>query len=233
MPRLVLPVSGCLSRRTLTRATRGEARGAQVSLSAEPIVHAPPLFLYLGLSSAGCVLVIWWTGPMWLRCCGCIPAWFRPVALLCGHVGPRRTHSTLALAVCCLCIASRCGCTPASGLLTPSRCRALVHSRCQWCRDRLGHNGPARLCVCGNRGRRAHHGYPSGSGRLGVIVRIGRTLWCICVVAVFGLCDRRVGTAWRHTPVIHDDPDRRSNRCAFTLTGPSPILRCWFGKGTP
>ena len=34
-------------------------------------------------------------------------------------------------------------------------------------------------------------------------------------------------------PVIHDNPDRRPNRIAFTLTGPSPILRCWFDKGTP
>ena len=32
--------------------------------------------------------------------------------------------------------------------------------------------------------------------------------------------------------MIHDNPDRRPNRIAFTLIGPSPILRCWFGKGT-
>ena len=70
-------------------------------------------------------------------------------------------------------------------------------------------------------------------GGLGMSVRFGRTCWCNCVVAVFGLCDRRVGTAWRRTPVIHDEPDRRPNRSAFALTGPSPILRCWFGKGTP
>ena len=41
---------------------------------------------------------------------------------------------------------------------------------------------------------------------------------CICVVAVVGLCDRRVGTAWRFTPVIHDDPDRRP------IVVPSPSL---------
>ena len=64
-------------------------------------------------------------------------------------------------------------------------------------------------------------------------VRFGGIHVGICVVAVIGLCDRWVGVAWRHTPVIHDNPDHRPNRIAFTLTGPSPILRCWFGKGTP
>ena len=34
-------------------------------------------------------------------------------------------------------------------------------------------------------------------------------------------------------PVIHDDPDCPPNRRAFTITGPSTILRCGFGKGTP
>ena len=99
---------------------------------------------------------------------------------------------------------------------------------------RLGHNGSARFCVCGSRGCSAHNGYPRGSGRLGRMrVRFGRTSWCICVVAVMGLCDRRVGTAWRPTPVIHDGPDCPPTRSAFTLTGPSPVLRCWFDKGTP
>ena len=43
---------------------------------------------------------MWWTGPnvfalLWLH-----PAWFHPMVLLCGHVGRRRTHSTMALALC-------------------------------------------------------------------------------------------------------------------------------------
>ena len=75
---------------------------------------------------------------------------------------------------------------------------------------------------------RTCEGWLDGGG-----VRSGGIPLCICVVAVIGLCDRRVGTAWRHTPVIHDDPDLRPNRRSFTLTGPSPIFRCWFGKGTP
>ena len=136
------------------------------------------------------------------------------------------------LCVCCLFIASRCGCRPASGMHTPSRCRA-------WCT--AGVNGVAtvlgtmvlRGCVCGNRGRRAHNGYPSGSGRLGdgCSYRSYPLVYlCRCGVRH---CDRRVGAAWRHTPVVHDDPDRRPNRSAFSLTGPSPILRCWFSKGTP
>ena len=74
---------------------------------------------------------------------------------------------------------------------------------------------------------------PDDRGGLGVRVQFGGISWCNCVVAVIGLCDRRVGTAWRHTPVIHNDPDRRPNRNAFTLTGPSLMLRDGFGKGTP
>ena len=34
-------------------------------------------------------------------------------------------------------------------------------------RNPLGHNGSARLCVCGNRSRRTHNGYPRQSGRVG------------------------------------------------------------------
>ena len=134
-----------------------------------------------------------------------------PMAFLRGHVGRRRTHSTMALVLCVVCASP-----PGVGV---DRRRVCPHRRDvgSWStagvngRDRLGHNGPARLCVCGNRCRRAHNGYPSGSGEVGDDCSV----WCICVVAVFGLCDRRVGTAWRHTPVIHDGPDRRPNRNAF------------------
>ena len=56
---------------------------------------------------------------------------------------------------------------------------------------------------------------PEDRGGLGMKVRFGGTSWRICVVAVMGFCDRRVGTAWRHTPVIPDDPDRRPTRNAF------------------
>ena len=74
---------------------------------------------------------------------------------------------------------------------------------------------------------------PQDRGGLGMIARFGLTLWCICVVVVLGFCDRRVGTAWRHTPVIHDDPDHSPpNRSAFAFIGRSPILHCCFGKGT-
>ena len=55
----------------------------------------------------------------------------------------------LVVCVCCLCIAPRGGCRPASGMSTPSRCRARVHSRCQWCRDRLwAHWFCEVVCVC-------------------------------------------------------------------------------------
>ena len=36
---------------------------------------------------------------MCLRCCVCIPAWFESMARLCGHVGRRRVHTTMALVV--------------------------------------------------------------------------------------------------------------------------------------
>ena len=73
---------------------------------------------------------------------------------------------------------------------------------------------------------------PEDRGGLGMRVRFGCVPWCMCVVAVMGLCDRRVGAAWRHTPVNHDGTNRQPNRSAFTLTGPSQNVRCWFGKGT-
>ena len=141
----------------------------------------------------------------------------------------------MALALCVVCASPR-GVGVDRRRACPHRrdVVAVVHSMCQWCRDPLGHNGYARLCVCRNRGRRVHNGYTRGSGRVGGMrVRCVGVPWCIWVVAVMGLCDRRVGVAWRHTPVIHDDPDCPPNCSAFTLVGPSPILRCWFGKGTP
>ena len=137
------------------------------------------------------------------------------------------------LCVCCLCIASRCGCRPASGMSTPSRCRGLgaqqmpMVSRPSWVQWSCE-------VVCGNRGRRTHNGYPRRPGRVWWMrVRFGGSSWCSCVESVMGLGDRRVGTAWRHTPVINDDPNRRPNRNACPLNGPSPIVRCWCGKGTP
>ena len=77
LPHLVLPLSGSLSRRTPTRATRGEARGHRSVLAQNYLLMYPLLFLYFDLSSIWCVLVIWWTGPNvfalpWLH-----PAWFR------------------------------------------------------------------------------------------------------------------------------------------------------------
>ena len=172
---------------------------------------------------------------MCLRCCGyTLPGFARWRYFVDMWVAEGHT-SRWSGSVCWLYITFRCGCRPASGMSTPSRCRALVHNRCQWCRDRLGRmvlRGCVCVCVA-----IAVVGptmvTPQDRGGLGMIVRFGRTLWCICVVAVIDLCDRRVGTSWPHTQVVHDDPDRRPNRSALTLTGPSQILRCGFGKGTP
>ena len=107
-------------------------------------------------------------GPMCLRCCGYIPAWFRPMVLLLWACGsPRDTQHVGLGSVCCLCIASRCVCV--------DRRRLCPHRRDVGPWYTAGVNGVAtvlgtlvlRGCVRGNRGRRAHNGHPSGSGRLG------------------------------------------------------------------
>ena len=71
LPHPVLPLSGCLSRRTPTRATRGEARGHRSALAQNSLLMYPLPLPPLDLSSVWCVLAIWWTGPACLRCCGC------------------------------------------------------------------------------------------------------------------------------------------------------------------
>ena len=155
------------------------------------------------------------------------------VALLCGQVGRRRAHSTMAQALCVVC-ASPLGVVVDRRRACPHRrdVGPLVHSRCQWCRDPLGHNGSARLCV-EIAVFRPTLVTPDDREAQPMRARFGGIPCCICVVAVIRLCDRRVSTAWRHTPVIHYERDRRPNRNAFTLLGPSPNLRCWFGKGAP
>ena len=152
----------------------------------------------------------------------------------CGSQKGTQHGDPCCVCVCCLCLVSRCGCRPVPGMSTQSRCRGRVHSQmppvlrpawAQWFCD----------VVCVWQSRLSDPQWsPRGSERLERMrVRFGRISWCICVVAVMDHCDRRVDAAWRHTPVIHDDPDCPPNRSAFTLTGPSPMLRSWFGKGTP
>ena len=168
LPHLVLPLSGCLGRRTPARATRGEAMGHRSVLAQNSLFMPPPLlFLSLGLSSIWCVLARWWNGTnvfalLWLQ--SGLVSFDRVSFWTCGS--PTDTQHDDPGCIFCLCIASRCGCRPASGMSTPSRCRALVHSQMsmvlrpawtQWCCE----------VVRDNRGRRGHNGYPSGSGRLG------------------------------------------------------------------
>ena len=138
---------------TPTRATRGEARGHRSVLAQNPLLMYPLLFLYLDWSSAWCVLAKRWTGPnvfalLWVHSCRVSP----DGVPLCACGSPKGTQRDCVGCVCvCVCVrsflASRCGCRPASGLPTPSRCRDLMLSRCQWCRDLLVHNDPATLCV--------------------------------------------------------------------------------------
>ena len=49
LPHLVLPLSGCLSRHTPTRATRGEARGHRSALAQNSLLMYPLLFPPFGL----------------------------------------------------------------------------------------------------------------------------------------------------------------------------------------
>ena len=169
---------------------------------------------------------------MCLRCCGCIPAWYRSIAFPYGHVGHRRTHSTMTLAVCVCCLrrASRCGCRPASGMSTQSRCRAWYTARCQWCRDPLGNNGSARLCVA-----IAVVGAQWLPQRIGEAREDEGTSWWYLLVHL-----RRCGggllrpEGWCRMTTHPSDscyPDCSPDRNACTLSTPSAILRCGFGKG--
>ena len=148
LPHLVLPLSGCLSRRTPTRATRGDARGHRSVLAQNPLFMHPILFPSFELV-VGMVCPRHMVG--WSQCvCAaeaapCLIPSDGVTLRTCGS--PTGTQHDGLGSVCCWCIASWFWCRPASGMSAPSQCRALVHSRCQWCRDRLGHYGSARLCV--------------------------------------------------------------------------------------
>ena len=74
MPHLVLPLSGCLSRHTPTRATRGEARGHRSVLAQNPLLMYPPVsFLWIGRRSGvsspcgGLVPIVF--ALLWLHSC--------------------------------------------------------------------------------------------------------------------------------------------------------------------
>ena len=153
MPHLVLPLSGCLSRRTPTRATRGEARGHRSVLAQNSLLMYPLPFPSFGLV-VGLVCprhMVGWA-PMCLRCCGCIPSLvpFDRVSL--GTCGSQKGTQNDGPGCVCVCVV----CAWPLGVDVDRR-RACPHSRdvgawytarCEWCRDPLGHNGSARLCVC-------------------------------------------------------------------------------------
>ena len=170
---------------------------------------------------------------MCLRCCGCtLPGFTRWRYFVDMWVAEGHT-ARWPLALCAVCASRRC-----AGV---DRRRACPHRRDVGPWYTAGVNGVAtvvgtmvlRGCVCVWQSRSSDP-QSIGSVKFGKMkVRFGGSPWRMCVVAVIGCCDRRVDATWRHTPVIHDDPDLRPNRRSFTLTGPSPILRCWFGKGTP
>ena len=86
LPHLVLPLSGCMSWRTPTRATRGDARGHRSVLAQNPLLMYPSFSFLWTCRRPGVSSPYGGRAPMCLCCCGCIPAWCRPMALPCGHV---------------------------------------------------------------------------------------------------------------------------------------------------
>ena len=128
------------------------------------------LFLSLDKSSVWCVLAIWWAGSHCVRATfgTFLSGVFRWCPFVCMWVAEGHTARLRWLCVCVVCSSPR-GVGVARRRACPHRrdVGALVHSACQWWGDPLGHNGLARLCVFGNRGRRTHNGYPIGQGRVG------------------------------------------------------------------
>ena len=235
MPHLVLPLSGCLSRRTPTRATRGEARGHRSVLAHNSLLMSPLLFLPLGLSSVWCVVSRWWTGPHVFALLWFHPSWvsFDRVTLwTCGS--PKGTQRDCS------------GCV----------CVVFTHRLAVWVSVDVGHAHTVAMCGCGvrpdvsgvapswaqwlcevvvgNRGRRATMVTPTGREGVGK-----RGYDSVAFLRVFvslrwwALRGRRVCTAWRHTPVMHDDPDcRPQSWCLYPhLAIAEFALGC--GKGTP
>ena len=124
LPHLVLPLSGCLNRRTPTKATRSEARGHRSVLAQNPLLMHPLLFSFLGLvvgSVCPREMVEW--SPMCLRCCGYTPcrgSFDRVTLWTCGSLKGTQRDDLGCVCVCWLRIVSRCGCRPASAMPTPS-----------------------------------------------------------------------------------------------------------------
>ena len=132
LPHLVLPLSGCLSRRTPTRATRGEARGHRSVLAQNPLFMHPLLFPFFGL-------VVGMVCPRhmvdWPQCVCAAVAAFLPDFVRWRYfvdMWVAEGHTARLPWLCVMFVhRPRCGCRPASGMSTPPRCRALVHCRGQ------------------------------------------------------------------------------------------------------
>ena len=168
LPHLVLPLSGCLSRHTPTRATRGEARGHRIALAQNSLLMYPLLFPSFGL-------VVGLVCPRhmvdWSQCvCAALDAFLPGFARWCYFVDMWVAEGHTAQWPWLMCVESA---SPRN--VGVDRHRAcphhrdvgpLVHSRCQWWCDPLGNNGSCEV-VCANRGRSTHIGYPRWSGRVG------------------------------------------------------------------
>ena len=141
---------------------------------------------------------------LWVH--SCRVSFDRAVLWTCGSLkGTQR--DCVELCVCCLFIASRCGCRPASGMSTPSRCRASAHNQmsvalCPSCALWL-----CEFAIDDQSGRTTMV-TPADRGGLGkAMLRPDRTPYVFVLVRLWVFAVRGFCTAWRHTPVMHDWTD--------------------------
>ena len=143
----------------------------------------PSFFIYLDLSSVWCVLAIWWTGPnvFALLCLQpCLVSSDGVTLWTCGS--PKGTQHDGPGSVCLLRMVSRCGCSLASGMSTPSRCRGLGAQQVSMVVRPSWEQWFLRGCVCQSRSSNPHW-LPQMVGRVGG-GGMGTILWH----SVVGLC---------------------------------------------
>ena len=100
LPHLVLPLSGCMSKRTPTRATRGEARGHRSVLAQNPLLMHPSFSLFGLVVGMVCPRQMVGWSPFGSRYFGYFPVGCRSMVFICVHVGHRRAHIEIVLYVC-------------------------------------------------------------------------------------------------------------------------------------
>ena len=125
----------------------------------------------------------------------------RATVWTCGSL--KGTQRDCVGCVCCLLIASWCGCRPAPGIPTPSRWRASVHNQMSVVlRPHHVHNGPVdsrlTIAVVGRQWLPQPIGEGLGKRCDDPIAPLGYLRRCACGPLRSGVC-----TAWRHTLVMY------------------------------